>query len=379
MKSLFSLFVLFLCLSISLGQTPVNENTSVSAIDSLLMFANEQEERKLLVDIFEQVSKLPKEQQRAEGYKLISDNIEQFQSPKLKNRLNLFLSQTSLEMDKLEEAKHYSLQVSSDISALSIPELTILVEQLMITKQYDKVIERITAILSSYKDIQGSIKAEFEGKLLLAQVRSGSNVDILVECQKMLSSGNEPRGESLQRLHRIALKLNEADGIKVMEWLKTEWSKQEGTDNSWLALLNNLAFAYTRTGNMAKSIEIRQELIKTCQDDPRVIDQMLILALDYERKKTPEGYEEAKKIYKDAIKHPLATAEQKKNFQRNLEIRESIERGLSTSKLDTGDGSSLLESPVSNTPYFYVRITLIASGIVLIIIALIVRNFRSKR
>jgi tetratricopeptide (TPR) repeat protein len=190
----------------------------------------------------------------------------------------------------------------------------------------------------------------------------------------MLSSENEPREESLQRLHRIAFKLNEADRIKVMEWLK-----QEVIGSDRLALLNNLSFAYASTNNMAKSIEIRQELIKTCQDDPRVVDQMSILAHDYERKKTPEGYEEAKKIYKDAIKHPLATAEQKKNFQQKLEVRERIEHGLPTSNLDTDDGSSLLKSPIDNTWYFYIRITLVVSGIVLIIMALIVCNFYPKR
>jgi hypothetical protein len=289
MKNLFSLFVLSLCLIISLGQT----YTSASALDSLLILANGHEEKKLLVGIFEQVMKLPEEQQRAEAYKLIKDNIEQFQSPTLKNRLNLFLSQTSLEMGKLEEAKHYSLQVSSDISILSIPELTILVEQLMITKQYDKVIEKRTVALSSYKGIQGSIRAEFEGKLLIAQVRSGANVDILTECQKMLSSENEPRDESLQRLHRMAFKLNEINRINVMEWLK-----QEVIGKDRLTLLNNFSFAYVSTGNMEKSIETRQELIKTCHDDPRVVDQMSILAFDYERKKTSEGYEEAKKSIK---------------------------------------------------------------------------------
>ncbi|MDR0604260.1 MAG: hypothetical protein LBG80_08180 [Bacteroidales bacterium] len=373
MKNLFLLFVLFLCLGISLGQTSVSEYSTVSAIDSLLMLADEQEEKKLLVDIFEQVAKLPQERQRSEGYKLIKDNIGRFQSPKLKDRLNLFLSQTSLEMDKIEEAKSYSLQVSSDISSLSIPDLTTLVRQLMITRQYDRAIDKITAALSLHKGVQGSIRAEFEENLLFARLHSGQNVDVLVECQRMLSNGNESRNELLQRLHRIAVKLDESNCIKVMEWLR-----QEITDSDRIALLNNLSFTYAKVNNMVKSIEIRQELIKTCQNDPRVIDQMLILAHDYERKRTPEGDEEAKNIYKDALKHPLATEEQKKKIQQRLEIRERIEHGLPTSNLDTGDREALLKSPI-NTRHFYIRIILIVFGIVFIIMAFIIHGFRFKR
>ncbi|MDR1924915.1 MAG: hypothetical protein LBQ66_11130 [Planctomycetaceae bacterium] len=333
------------------------------------------EDKKLLQEMIEKTSKNPKED-ASEGYELIKNTVERFRAKKLRDHFYLFLSEASMENGDFESAKRYADKVTA--SSLPLYQQQILVSQLRMTQQYDKVIQTVTDLLTKQdKNIQGEARAEFEINLLFATIKTGKKIDILAECKRILDRQDESRNDALRRQIRLAYDLPLEYRIKIIEWLQTEMKPEE----IGIPFLNNLSFTYAELGNMEKSIEIRRDLIKKFSNDPQVIDQMSVLASDLEQRKNETDAAEIEALYKDMLNHPLATEEQKNSAKRNIEIKERIKRGQSTSDLMLPPASPAPKLPPTTIEEHqwsipWIHICFVLSGI---IILLLVYTLRQKK